>query len=135
MKRTNLAAFLLLSAVSSVGTNYAAAASAGERKWIMYAQKGNGDVYFFDPSRVEKVDALRHVWSGVQYKTSVMGAASLLTLLEIDCSKRTEKTLQSTFFTDKNWERAAMKTNKNETPNRQIKDGSMSARLAEIVCD
>ncbi|SMC14393.1 hypothetical protein ROA7745_04260 [Roseovarius aestuarii] len=101
----------------------------------MYAQEANGDVHFYDPSRVERIDTVRHVWNGVRYKTSVMGASSFLSLLEIDCTERTEQTLQSTFFTDKYWEKAAMKTDMSEKPKKQIAVGSTTERLIEIVCD
>ncbi len=101
----------------------------------MYAQELNGDVHFYDTSRVEKIDTLRRVWNGVRYKTSVMGASSYLSLLEIDCSERTEKILQSTFFTDKHWKKPAMMTDTTEKPKRQIVVGSATERLTEILCD
>ena len=100
----------------------------------MYTQGSNGDVHFYDPGRVEKIDALRRVWNGVRYKTSVMGASSFLSLLEIDCSERTEKVLQSTFFTDKHWKKPAMSTDTREKPKRQISVGSATERLTEILC-
>ncbi len=101
----------------------------------MYAQEANGDAHFYDPSRVEEIDSLRRVWNGVRYKTSVMGAASFLSLLEIDCTERTEKMLQSTFFTDRNWEKPAMATDMAEKPKRQIEVGSVTEQLTEVLCD
>ena len=101
----------------------------------MYSEQANGDLYFYDPSRVEKFESSRRVWNGIRYKTSLMGAFSFLSLLEIDCANRTEKTLQSTFFSDKNWEQAAMKTDRSESAKRQIKEDSSVERLADIVCD
>ncbi len=103
--------------------------------WVTYATEANGDVHVYDPSRVEETGTLRRVWTGIRYKTSVMGASSFLSLVEIDCSERTEKTLQSTFFTDKHWERPAMKTDTSETSKREIEAGSTRDNLAEIVCD
>ena len=97
-------------AALAVTNGKALASGAGDGKWVMYAEKATGDLYFYDPSRVERIDTLRHVWDGVRYKTSVMGASSFLSLLEINCSERTQRILQSTFFTDEHWENAAMKT-------------------------
>ncbi|MDW3223621.1 MAG: hypothetical protein R8G34_12185 [Paracoccaceae bacterium] len=135
MNRTWLAAFLIVCAASSVATSDTSATGAGESEWVMYAQEANGDVYFFDPSRVERTNTLRHVWNGVRYKTSVMGASSFLSLLEIDCSEWTEKVLQSTFFTDKDWQKAAMKTDTTEKPKNPIAGGSTTERLSRILCD
>jgi len=131
MKKKRLA-FLIFSAASTITTTDVI---AGESEWVMYAEEANGDVYFYDPSRVEKTDTLRHVWNGIQYKTSLMGAFSFLSLLEIDCLERTEKSLQSTFFTDKHWERAAMMTDMTEKPKIQIKVGSTTDQLTKILCD
>lgn len=135
MIRTRLAAFLIIFAASVVITSDTSAVRAGDSEWVMYAQEANGDVYFYDPSRVEKIGSLRHVWNGVQYKTSVMGASSFLSLLEIDCPERTEKILQSTFFTDKHWEKAAMKTNTAEKPKTHITIGSTTDRLTDLICN
>ena len=135
MNKITLAAFLIYSAASTVTTSEASATGAGEGEWVMYAQQSNGDVHFYDKSRVEKIDTLRRVWNGVRYKTSVMGASSYLSLLEIDCSERTEKILQSTFFTDKHWKKPAMMTDMTEKPKRQIVVGSATERLTEILCD
>ncbi len=135
MNGTRLATLLIVSAASTVITSEASANSAGESEWVIYAQEANGDLYFYDPSRVEGTDTLRQVWSGVRYKTSVMGASSFLSLLEIDCSARTERTLQSTFFTDEHWERAAMKTDMTEKPKKQIAAGSTTEQLTEILCE
>lgn len=101
----------------------------------MYSEQANGDLYFFDPLHVEETDAVRRVWSRIRYKTSLMGALSFQSLLEIDCANRTEKTLQSTFFSDRNWEQAAMATDTTETETRQIEAGSAMERLADIVCE
>ena len=135
MNRTRVVAFLIVSAASTITTSDASATSAGQSEWVMYAEEANGDLYFYDRSRVEKTDNLRRVWNGIRYKTSVMGAFSFLSLLEIDCSERTEKTLQSTFFTDENWEKAAMKTDMSEKQKTQIAVGSTTDHLTEIVCD
>lgn len=120
MRKKRLA-FLIFSAASIITTTDI---NAGESKWVMSAEEANGDIYFYDPSRVERTNTLRHVWNGIQYKTSRMGAFSFLSLLEIDCSERTEKSLQSTFFTDKHWQSAAMMTDMVEKPIKQIEVGS-----------
>ncbi len=136
MTKTKLAALLLTCAtVSIVMTGEASATDAREGEWVQYVQKPNGDVYYFDPSRVERNDSFRRVWSGIRYKTSVMGASSYLSLLEIDCSERTERVLQSTFFTDRHWKKPAMMTDTTERPKRRIAAGSETERLVEILCD
>lgn len=113
----------------------ASATGDGEGKWRAYSQELNGDVYFFDTSRVERIKSLHRVWSRVRYKTSVMGASSYQSLLEIDCSERTERILQNTFFSDKHWENPAMNTDMTEKPKRQIPQGSATERLSGILCD
>lgn len=135
MNRTRLATLLIVSAAFAVTNGNALANDAGGGEWVMYAEKANGDLYFYDPSRVERIKTLRHVWDGVRYKTSVMGASSFLSLLEINCSERTQRILQSTFFTDERWENAAMKTDTKEKPKTKIAVGSTTERLAQMVCD
>ena len=110
------------------------AASAGDDEWRIYSQEANGDVYFFDESRVERADKLRKVWTRIRYKTSVMGASSYQSFLEVDCSERTERILQRTFFSDKNWEKPAMSTDMKEKPKRSIVEDSAAERLSEILC-
>ncbi len=126
---------MIVLAASTAATRDASATGSEENEWVNYSEAANGDLYFYDAARVDKAGAVRQVWNGIQYKTSLMGAFSFMSLLEIDCSGRTEKTLQSTFYSDKEWERAAMKTDTTETAIRQIKTGSTTERLAEIVCD
>lgn len=129
------ALFLTYATVSMVMAGEASATDAREGEWVQYVQKPNGDVYYFDPSRVERDDSLRRVWSGIRYKTSVMGASSYLSLLEIDCSERTERVLQSTFFTDRDWKKPAMMTDTTERPTRPIAAGSETERLIQVLCD
>ena len=126
---------MICSALTAIVATGASAAGEGEGAWRSYSQELNGDVYFFDPSRVERIENLQRVWSRVRYKTSVMGASSYQSLLEIDCSERTEKILQNTFFSDKHWEKPAMNTDMMAKPKRQIPDGSATARLSGILCD
>ncbi|MDU8942876.1 surface-adhesin E family protein [Ovoidimarina sediminis] len=135
MNLTRWATPLIVSAALAVSNGNALASGGQDGEWVMYAEKANGDLYFYDPSRVERIDALRRVWSGVRYKTSVMGAASFLTLLEIDCLEQTQRILQSTFFTDENWQNPAMKTDTKEKPKNGIAVGSTTERLAQVVCD
>ena len=135
MAKSKLTAFLICSAVSTIVVSEASAMGDGEGEWRIYSQEPNGDVYFFDPSRVKRVDSLHRVWSRVRYKTSVMGAPSYQSLLEIDCSERTQIVLQNTFFSDKHWKKPAMNTDKTEKPKRLISKGSATERLSEILCD
>lgn len=134
MKRNGVAKLLIALAASTITISYAWSARAEQNKWIEYSERANGDLHFFDRSRVEEIDHTRRVWSGIRYKTSLMGAFSFLRLVEIDCSNRTEKTLQSTFYSDKNWEKPAMRTDTSESQTRQIETGSSMERLADIVC-
>lgn len=116
-------------------TSEAAATGDGEGEWHRYSREPNGDIYFFDTSRVERIENLQRVWSRIRYKTSVMGASSYQSLLEIDCSERTERILQNTFFSDKHWENPAMNTDRTEKPKRQIPEDSATERLSRILCD
>ena len=110
------------------------ASAAGESGWRIYSEAGNGDVHFYDASRVETSADLRTVWTRIRYKRNVMAAASYQSLLEIDCSGRTERTLQRTFFSDRDWQQPAMKTDTKPKKKRRIRAGSVFERLAEIVC-
>ena len=116
-------------------TYQAPAVAGGEGEWRSYSQELNGDVYFFDASRVEANSNLRRVWSRIRYKTSVMGAQSYQSLLEIDCAGRTERVLQNTFFSDKHWKEPAMNTDVTERPKHLIAAGSATERLAGLLCN
>ena len=135
MTRNKTAAFLIYSALTAIVASEASATGDGEAEWHMYSQELNGDVYFFDTSRVKRIKNLHRVWSRVRYKTSVMGASSYQSLLEIDCSERTERILQNTFFSDKHWKNPAMNTDMTEKPKRQIPKDSATERLSGILCD
>lgn len=135
MTRSKTRAFLICSALTAVLASGASATGDGEGAWRSYSQEPNGDVYFFDPSRLERIKNRHRVWSRVRYKTSVMGAASYQSLIEIDCSERTERILQNTFFSDRHWENPAMNTDMVEKPKRQIATGSAMERLSGILCD
>ena len=102
--------------------------------WIEYSTQPNGDVFFFDDARVEKNGNHIRVWNRVRYKTSLMGAASYQSFLRIDCSQFSQITLQSTFFSDKDWAVPAMATNTKPKPQKPIVANSALARLANIVC-
>ncbi len=103
-------------------------------EWIEYSTQPNGDVFFFDDARVEKNGNHIRVWNRVRYKTSLMGAASYQSFLKIDCSQFSQTTLQSTFFSDKDWTVPAMATNTKPKPQKPILANSALARLANIVC-
>ena len=63
-----------------------------------------------------------------------MGASSYQGLLEINCSKRTERTLQRTFYSDRDWKVPAMNTDMKVKRKRSIRKNSATGRLSEIVC-
>ena len=135
MNKNAVTTLLIFTLASPVVSSAASSACDGEGDWVNYAEASNGDLFFFDRSRVETTGSLRHVCHGIRYKTSVMGASSFLELLEIDCSEQTEKSLQSTFFTDGHWERAAMKTDMSEKRKKPIAAGSVAERLTDAVCN
>jgi len=128
-------ALLFYAVILPIAASGASATGNEDGKWRRYSQEPNGDVYFFDPSRVKTATDLHQVWSRVRYKTSIMGASSYQSLLEIDCSERTERIIQNTFFSDKHWERPAMNTDKTQKPKRIIPTDSASERLSEFLCD
>ena len=108
------------------------ATDSGE--WRLYSEEANGDVYYFDASSVKTKAQLHEVWTRIRYNTSVMGASSYQGLLEIDCSARTERTLQRTFFSDNDWEQPAMSTDMKAKPKRSIRAGSAAERLSDLLC-
>jgi len=103
-------------------------------EWIEYSTKSNGDVFFFDNSRLEKSGKQINVWTRVRFKTSVMAASSYQSYLSLDCAENTETVLQSTFYTDKEWSTPAMATNTNAKPGTLVKPNSDTARLLIILC-
>ena len=111
------------------------APAAGDGEWRVYSEETNGDVYFFDASRIKGTANLHRVWTRIRYKTSVMGASSYQSLLEVDCSERTQRILQRTFFSDGHWGEPAMSTDTREKPKRPIVENSAAARLSEILCE
>lgn len=102
--------------------------------WSEYAVQPNGDVYFFDSSRVERQGDVVTVWTRVRYKTSVMAASSYQSRVRINCVDKSEAIVQSTFFSDREWEKPAMATNKKEKPAVPVQDKSPSSRLMNLVC-
>lgn len=103
-------------------------------EWAEYTTMPNGDVYFFDQARVETNGTQIGVWTRVRYKTSVMGASSYQNLLSLDCSENSETVLQSTFYTDRDWNTPAMATNTTAKPEKKVKPNSATARLIDILC-
>ena len=106
-------------------------------EWLEYSTRENGDVYFFDDTRVEKVENNANqinVWTRVRYKTSVMAASSYQSFLRLDCSENSETILQSTFYTDRDWNKPAMATNTNAKPKTLVKPNSATGRLINILC-
>jgi len=104
-------------------------------EWVEYSTRANGDIFFFDNARVQKNGNLVKVWNRIRYKSSVMGASSHQSFMKIDCSEYSETTLQSTFYTDKNWTTPAMATNTKEKPKASINANSATERLADILCN
>ena len=104
-------------------------------EWVEYSTRANGDVFFYDNARVQKEDNQISVWNRVRYKTSVMGASSFQSFLKIDCSERSEQTLQTTFYSDKDWTTPAMATNTRAKPKKSIKTNSATEQLANILCN
>ena len=131
--RNSIASLLFLAAVSAFAANGTSVAGNGD--WRIYSQEANGNVHFYDASRVSRTSSLHTVWQRTRYKNSVMAASSYQSLLEIDCSERTERTLQRTFYSDRNWEDPAMSTDMKPKSKRSIRDGSATQHLAEILCD
>ena len=112
-----------------VGPNYAKA------EWLEYSVRVNGDVYFYDSVKIRKRGALLNVWNRIQYKSSVMGARSYQSLMQIDCSNYTKQILQNTFYTDSNWTTPAIATDTQEKPKVYIKTDTATHQLVGILCD
>ena len=104
-------------------------------EWVEFSTRPNGDIYFYDKSRVEMDDKQISVWTRVRYKTSIMAASSYQSLLRVDCSENSETILQSTFFTDKDWSEPAMATNTKPKPKTYVKENSPTALLMSILCE
>jgi len=110
-------------------------ASNAKAEWLEYSIRVNGDVYFYDPVTIKKRGALFNVWNRIQYKSSVMGARSYQSLMQIDCSNFTKKILQNTFYTDRNWTNPAIATDTQEKPKIYIKTDSATHQLVRILCN
>ena len=132
VRTQTLLSFLFFAIPAAFAANEVSA--DGDSDWRQYSRQANGDVYFYDASRVEGTADVRTVWKRIRYKRSVMAAASYQSHLQIDCSERTVKILRRTFFSDKNWEERAMNTDMKEKPKRPIAAGSAAERLSETVC-
>jgi len=102
--------------------------------WIEYSVKSNGDIYFFDDGRVEKNGSEISVWTRERYKTSVMAASSYQSLVRLDCSENSATVLQSTFYTDRDWNTPAMATNTTAKPKKYIEANSAIEQLVNILC-
>jgi len=102
--------------------------------WVEFSTQSNGDVFLFDNERLEKNGYQISVWTRVKYKTSVMGASSYQSLIKLDCSEKSETVLQSTFYSDGNWNKPAMATNTNAKPKKFVKPDSPSWQLVNILC-
>ncbi|MBX2869864.1 MAG: hypothetical protein KTR18_14390 [Acidiferrobacterales bacterium] len=103
-------------------------------EWVEYSTRSNGNVFYFDDTRLQKDGNRISVWNRVRYKTSVMGASSYQSYLQIDCSALTETTLQNTFYSDTDWSTPAMATNTKAKPKKKIDKNSATEQLANVVC-
>jgi len=103
-------------------------------EWIEYSAKPNGDVFYFDNTRVISSGNQMTVWTRGRYKRSVMAASSYQSLMKLDCSEKSETVLQSTFFTDKEWSKPAMATNTNPKPKKLVKPDSPTGQLLKLLC-
>ena len=103
-------------------------------EWIEYSSMPNGDVYLYDNSRVQKNGSQISIWTRIRYKTSVMAASSYQSFLKVDCSENSETVLQSTFYTDRDWNTPAMATNTSVKPKRTITENSSTGQLVKILC-
>ena len=103
-------------------------------EWIEYSTRPNGDVFFYDSSRLEKNGNQIHIWTRVRYNTSVMAASSYQSYLRLDCSENSETVLQSTFYTDKEWNTPAMATNTIAKPEKPVEANSATEQLVNILC-
>ena len=103
-------------------------------EWVEFSTRSNGDVFFYDSSRIEKNGNEISVWTRVRYKTSVMAASSYQNFLKLNCSGKSETILQDTFYTDKDWTKPAMATNTNAKPAKSVKENSPTFELLSILC-
>lgn len=104
-------------------------------EWVEYFTKPNGDVFYFDDARVEMDGNEITVWSRIRYKTSVMAASSYQSFSRLDCAEKSEIVLESTFYTDKEWNTPAMATNTNAKPKKMVKTNSATGQLVKILCE
>ena len=102
--------------------------------WIEYTTRSNGDVHFYDSSRVAREGDHISVWTRAKFKRSVMAASSYQSHLRLDCQQKSETILQDTFFSDKNWTKPAMATNTHAKPMTSVKENSASWQLIGILC-
>lgn len=102
--------------------------------WVEYSTKSNGDVFYFDNARVEKTGSQIRVWTRVRFKSSVMVSSSYQSLLKLDCSENSETVLQSTYYTDRDWDKPAMSTNTNAKPKTLVKPNSTTGQLVNLLC-
>lgn len=108
--------------------------SSAMAEWLVFSTRPNGDVYFYDSSRIEKNGEEISVWTRIRYKTSVMAASSYQNRLRLDCAENSKTVLQSTFYTDKHWAKPAMATNINAKPTQYVKEDSAYAELIRKLC-
>jgi len=107
---------------------------SAQAEWVEYSIQSNGDIHYFDNARVDRDGSEVSVWTRVRFKTSVMAASSYQSLLRLDCSENSETVMQSTFYTDREWNTPAMATNTNIKPETHIKENSATRLLVDILC-
>ncbi|MEM9605145.1 MAG: surface-adhesin E family protein [Pseudomonadota bacterium] len=109
--------------------------SNARAEWIEFSTRSNGDVHFYNNSRVTRDGDEINVWTRVRYKRSVMAASSYQRHVQLQCSENTVRILQDTFFTDKDWTKPAMATNMHAKPKQAIQHNSATKALAELLCE
>ena len=100
-------------------------------EWVKYAEESNGDVHFYDASRVEED---RYGTSSLEWRP-LQNVRHGCVQLSKPCWKSTapsgrREVLQSTFFSDKHWKEPAMMTDTTKKRKRPIAAGSATERLS-----
>lgn len=94
MGRVRTGSIGIVMAVSAMATS-----SVGHAEWFRVTTSSDGSAYSVDPERVKTVGTRRQVWlKGDHGRNRIEKARSSMTLLSIDCSASTMKTLADTRY-------------------------------------
>lgn len=134
--RSVLSIGVIAFAMSLVPPSFASPAVAlgSDPHWVLYFEKPNGDRYFFHEKSLKTGSDFIQVWNRIQFNASVMGAYSYQNYVEIDCVGGQERTLEATFFSDRNWGRPAMATDTQEKLAQKIQPSDPIASLFKTLC-